>query len=88
MTDRIGGEQVERGREAEGDERLVEVLGAVLEVARVSKRPSIAAATATHHSGKQTQAAIRTGQPHPTPTYITHRDREPHLVPTGGGGGG
>jgi hypothetical protein len=70
MTDRIGGEEVERGGEAEGDERLVEVLGAVVEVARVGERRAIAAAataTATHRQTKPNRAGIRTSQAHPSP---------------------
>jgi hypothetical protein len=46
----VGGEEIERGREAEGDERLVEVPGAVLEVPRVRERRRRATATVTHAS--------------------------------------
>jgi hypothetical protein len=55
-TNRIGGEEVERGRETEGDERLVEVPGAVLEVSRVRERAP--APIAAHKGHTRTQSAV------------------------------
>ena len=57
---RIGGEEVERCRESEGDERLVEVPGAVLQVPRVCERAPVAARTQPRRKGT---TAIRTKPP-------------------------
>lgn len=78
-ADRIGGEEVERGRKSEGDERLVEVAGAVLQISRIRKRAPVAART----------SEFRTKPPR-TRERCIHREGErdgAHLMPACDGGG-
>lgn len=78
-ADRIGGEEVERGRKSEGDERLVEVAGAVLQVPRIRERAPVAARTSEFRTKPR-----RTGE------RRIHREGGSggaHLMPACDGGG-
>lgn len=91
-TDRIGGEEVERGWESEGDERLVEIFGAVLQVPRIRERApasaAVAAHKATHARNSRPSEPARPPRNQPTDARARGRDspldRRPHL--SGGGG--